>query len=80
MEKTAKEMFGELGFKCAKYVFVQVYENESGIKIKFDILDRNYTFGVPVEPTKEKYRSLIVGNSIHKAIHQQMKELGWLDE
>lgn len=80
LAKTAKEMFEELGFNCVNYDFVRLYENKSGMKIKFDFLDRNYTFGVPVELTKEKYWSLIVGNSIHKAIHQQMKEFGWLDE
>lgn len=64
MKKTAKEMFEKLGFKCVKHTFVRLYENESGMKIKFDFLDRNYTFGVPVEPTKEKYWSLIDRKSV----------------
>ena len=80
---SAKEMFEQLGFKdtnsdeaILNYVIsngkIQGY-------VRFYILEREYT--VWTSDVCNKYlRYSPVPVEWHKAIHQQLKELGWLDE
>lgn len=82
MNKTAKEMFDELMFECSDLDFGKLYTHVSGTKIKFSLFDDGYTFGIPKDMPgidEEKEFSLVVGTKIHNAIHQQMKEFGWLN-
>ena len=68
MPKTAKEMFEELGFK-------KIDTSDSTILYVrgFD----EVWFNIPLKSYSSLYRITI---ELHKAIHQQLKELGWLDE
>ena len=69
-KKTAKEMFEELGYKQYK----------SDISIAYDLSD--YTCIRFSLKRKEFIKNSIypITMSEFKAIHQQLKELGWLDE
>ena len=80
---TAKEMFEELGFELnTDNEFVRSYrikhdENFSGEDpfnwdyINFYIKDKTYNVDIMIGDVDIK---------LHKAIHQQLKELGWLDD
>lgn len=80
---TAKEMFEKLGF-------IQGYENKAVISYrlfcKYELM-AEITFLIPdkryfITRNKEYYdNSLIVFEpEIHKAIHKQLEELGWLED
>lgn len=77
MDKTAKEMFEEIGFEQEKHTYSLLYTHANGMKILFDFFDERYIYGIPMEETKEKEFSVCVGYGVHRAIHQQLKELGW---
>lgn len=77
MDKTAKEMFAEIGFEQVKHTYAFLYIHENGMKILFDFFDERYVYGIPMGEVKEKECSICVGYGVHRAIHQQMKELGW---
>lgn len=69
--KTAKEMFEELGYKLNQQTVFEdwiIY----GILLKgniiFDTTFKNVECTASITP------------ELHLAIHQQMKELGWIDE
>lgn len=79
-DKTAKEMFEELGFMQEKYIIEILYTRANGMKILFNIFDEGYAYGVPSIENEEKENSLCVGIKVHKAIHQQMVELGWIKD
>lgn len=73
---TAQEMFEELGYEIY-YTLEDVawnapmeYIHHDGLIIGFDLDDRVYYYS----------EHLLIDTSIelHKAIHQQMKELGWI--
>jgi len=88
---TAKEMFEELGFietyekdimeeKCEygeEGIIAYVSKNDNG---KYDgiIFTNSKKYDVEIWDGKHYVSSLIDVN-LHKAIHQQMKELGWLE-
>lgn len=78
MPKTAKEMFEELGYKGYKYGSVLKYRKSVSITytriIEFD-LERKIYFS-----TNSNLGNVGVGVDEHKSIHQQMVELGWLNE
>lgn len=85
---TAKEMFEELGYKLTfwnsnfkeakEYQFV--YENDNGRKIEFS----KFMFREQIYIRFDKIFETLDNNSLTldelKAINQQCKELGWLDE
>ena len=85
---TAQEMFEELGFKKYLNKYDKEYKKEYGYEvffrykndmteIAFDCLDMDYAvYGTIMG------RGITVGITmeLHKAINQQCKELGWLDE
>ncbi len=71
---TAREMFKELDFIIDDETSIRIeYENDydSNEYIFFDKKDKDYI-------VSEEIRYISV--DLHKAITQQMKELGWLDE
>lgn len=70
--KTAKEMFEKLGYTRTVYPSDGVieYRLTSLYAIYFDILH----FNMQIAPDGD------VDISTIQAIHQQLKELGWLDE
>lgn len=78
----AKEMFEELGFKDtnsdeSKINYV-IDKNIHGY-VRFYLMDRLYS--VWTSDVCNKYIAYApVPIEWHKAIHQQMKELGWLDD
>ena len=74
--KTAKEMFEKLGYEWA------IFENEKGkCKLRYehkDDFEKDIEFYVKDE---EIYTSCyILSKEVLKAMYQQCKELGWLDE
>ena len=69
---TALEMFKELGFKYKSYRSDFAYENDMGNKIKFIYFNLStHMYCTNVYHVEMK---------LQKAINQQLKELGWLDE
>lgn len=71
--KTAKEMFEALGYECRKSENAIQYLSECGKEITFIFeLHRFYK--------QRNFISLNIDIDEFKAIHQQMEELGWLEE
>lgn len=72
---TAKEMFMNLGYKEVDNNYCQIVYKRNNLCILFNKEDNIY--GIAFNAYDG---SCIVETSIgtHKAIHQQMKELGWL--
>ena len=69
----AKEMFEALGYECRKSENAIQYFSECGKEITFIFeLHRFYK--------QRNFISLNIDIDEFKAIHQQMKELGWLEE
>lgn len=70
---TAKEMFEKLGYKYDKRISDIRYFKKDVYFIKEIIFE---------ETDKEVYIAdpLCIEIDLFKAIHQQLKELGWLDE
>ena len=79
VEKTAYQMFIEMGFKKDVWGALIIYERKTDMiteRVGFHRLNKRY------------YVQALVGNNdvlrsevetgLHKAIHQQMKELGWI--
>lgn len=70
---TAREMFETLGYECRKSENAIQYLSECGKEITFIFeLHRFYK--------QRNFISLNIDIDEFKAIHQQMKELGWLEE
>lgn len=79
---TAKEMFEKLGYKLRQNdnFFIQ-YNNffDDDATISFCKIDKKYTcFYGEYEEEDVDLREITIEE--HKAITQQLKELGWLDE
>lgn len=87
----AREMFEEQGFDIKKsydermvtYICIQLigdYENHYGIT--FNLESKSYHIWYYGFNKGQSYHNsnLSINAKLHKAIHQQMKELGWLDE
>lgn len=78
MNKTAKQIFEELGYKKCEYGSEVQFRKTISLTytrvIKFDLLRKIYL------STNNDLTSVGVRMEEHKAITQQMKELGWLDE
>ena len=75
--KTAKEMFEELGYEQTKnHYSIEYYKEkiEWGWKRVYFWIDEKTFYA------DENYESMNIDVQTYKAIHQQMKELGWLDE
>lgn len=69
---TAQEMFEELGFKYKSYRSDFAYENDMDNKRRFIYFNLStYMYCTNVYHVEIKFQ---------KAINQQLKELGWLDE
>lgn len=72
MNKSAREMFETLGFKRYDTGQCIKYERINGD----DIVDISFVIEI-----KELYTNLYyIDTAVLKAINQQLKELGWLDE
>lgn len=77
--KTAYQMFIELGFKKSTHGTLIVYERKADLiedRIVFDKLMKGYNVQ-SIVGNCETIRSY-VGMESHKAIHQQLLELGWI--
>ena len=76
MKMTAREMFKSLGYERSKYYDrnqIIEYNNEEEGQIVFWVKEQEFSaseYGEPKSITVDEF----------KAIHQQLKELGWLDE
>lgn len=68
MNKTAQEMFEELGYHKEKKIV--------GGYISYFCCDYEIMFDL----NEKEYSASEITIELHKAITQQMKELGWLDE
>lgn len=69
----AREMFKSLGYKRHESENGIQYFSESGVEITFIFLIRRFY-------KQENFQSLNISVDEFKAIQQQMKELGWLEE
>ena len=89
----AKEMFEELGYRLLDNIkstiprkswnyqegYITYFHYDFRYIIKFSIKTKRYTiihFGCGDDTDREHK----IGLQTHKAIHQQLKELGWLDD
>ena len=70
---SAREMFETLGYECRKSENGIQYFSESGVEITFIFLIRRFY-------KQENFQSLNISVDEFKAIQQQMKELGWIEE
>ena len=84
----AQEMFESMGFKKYLNEFDELYKEEYGyevtfrykrkaIEIKFNGFNHGY---VALLVTDHGSSPILISKKLHKAINQQCKELGWLDE
>ena len=78
--KTAKEMFESLGFVNYNFEDEINYQNED-IFVRFLLSDKEYRcFSDEIINGDWERSDISVDIDLHKAINQQLKELGWLDE
>lgn len=72
---TAKEMFEELGYKLEQdngKIIRYTLKIFAGTEVVFDVYRKHYYVSVIG-------RSLYVDVNLHNAIHQQLKELEWIE-
>lgn len=78
MNKTAEEMFETLGYKKCEYGSEVQFRKTISLTytrvIKFDLFRKIYI------STNSDLNNVCIHIGEHEAIHQMMKELGWLDE
>ena len=85
---TAIKMFEEIGYKCTQFVsnkqFEIVYETKYYISdttyITFDRLDKRFSKFTNSDSPFEASMVEDITLDEFKAIQQQLKELGWIDE
>ena len=81
--KTAREMFKELGYECDDsyddciYFTKYFQETKGNFQICFDLKIKQCELNADCDC---KGLILSFDEKEHKAIHQQMKELGWLEQ
>ena len=79
--KTAKEMFEELGYEYEiDEEFIECEKNEVQFEIFRKWLKIVFVLSGKYFYCDEDYESMAVDVPTFKAIQQQLKELGWLDE
>lgn len=72
---TAEQMFKDLGYEKR----IDFYDNEHFIEYQSKYDERDYlVFSVSNEDYSSNLSRITI--DIHKAITQQMKDLGWLDD
>lgn len=83
LNKTAKEMFEEIGYERdddvqGDYIRYEKYFPETSVtfEICFDLTNKE----CGLEASSCEGLTISFDAKEHKAIHQQMEELGWLDE
>ena len=78
----AKEMFEELGYECdigTDSILYEMIDDCAGWlwddwkRVSFNLKDKTFY-------ADENYEAMCIDAKTFKAIHQQMKELGWIDE
>ena len=76
MSKTATEMFEKLGF-IKKYYWdgLYLYYEKEYFSVSFSVDGKTYSINLGGTDDIAE-----VTPQIHKAIHKQLEELGWLDE
>ena len=75
--KSAKKMFEELGFKGLETDYSLVYRY-MGTEIDYKCEIYFYLMCKEYEYTVENDECTSVDMKLHKAIHKQLEELGWL--
>ena len=80
LNKTAKEMFEEVGMKCTlNNDIALIYGDENGIGIYFSKPYKSYTLSIPDELIEDfEDGGIKIDMKMHKAIYQQCRELGWV--
>lgn len=72
---TAEQMFKELGYEKR----IDFYDNEHFIEYQSKYVEEDYlVFSISNEDYSSNLARITI--DIHKAITQQMSELGWLDD
>lgn len=83
MEKTAKEMFEELGYECSinQVARTITYTNNepTSINKRLTIKFRQHDYTLSHESFDGYPLTTYVDIGLHLAITQQMKELGWIE-
>lgn len=67
----ADKMFLDIGFKKEQEYELR-YINDSYVEIDFDLINETYCVHC-------LGRMIDIDTELHNAIHQQMKELGWIE-
>lgn len=73
MNKSAKEMFEELGYLCYSDDEAICFCNKEFGRISFYLYEEEYTF------FSDETR-IMIDSKLRKAINKQVEELGWLDD
>ena len=75
----AKEMFEKLGYNLFEDIWHKnlITHIKDPIEVEFDLIDKSYSV---VKNEYDYFAYYNIDVEIHKAITQQMKELGWLDD
>ncbi len=77
---TAKKMFEELGFEKVGQNIYTIYYQKKRLELKIDI---EFWFDIKTYDIRRlldgKEMPVNISIKLHKAITQQMKELGWLE-
>lgn len=88
MSKSAKEMFEDLGYEYDYVIGIsQNCENvilythkEQDLMIQFNLLSKIVVYQIKNNMKEYDKIALFITKELIKAINQQCKELGWLDE
>lgn len=78
-EKTAYQMFIELGFKKDVYGPLIIFERKADMittRVAFHRMNKRYYVQDMINHSDVSRTEVEIG--LHKAIDQQMKELGWI--
>ena len=78
-EKTAYQMFYEMGFKRSTHGTLIIYERKADLienRVVFHRLNKRY-YVQDMICNSDVLRSEVEAG-VHKAIHQQLLELGWI--
>lgn len=83
MSKTAKEMFAEQGLDLVmdNKIAIGYVDSVDGFGIFFRKVIKSYSMRIPDRIMNAYIEvDIAISMELHKAIHQQLRELGWLNE
>lgn len=78
----AEKMFKKLGYKKKTYqdkviIYTREKQDYGQTIINFYLNEKDYSHFIDIDDSSDL---LYIDMELHKAIHEQLKELGWLDE